>query len=145
MSRLPIAPTVDAAPAAAQPLLQAVNAQLGIVPNLFRLLAASPAALERPAALECVLGLSGALGKGALDAQDPRPHRDHRRRGEWLRLLPVGPRLHRQEPAEAERRRDRRQPLGARSDDAKADAALAFARKVVQAPRPRLRRATCRR
>ena len=63
MSRLPVAPTIDAAPAAAQPLLQAVNAQLGMVPNLFRLLAASPAALEG------MLGLSGALGKGALDAK----------------------------------------------------------------------------
>jgi uncharacterized peroxidase-related enzyme len=62
MSRLPIPATIDAAPAASQPLLRAVQAQLGVAPNLFRLVAASPAALEG------YLGLSGALGKGALPA-----------------------------------------------------------------------------
>jgi uncharacterized peroxidase-related enzyme len=60
MSRLPIPATADAAPAAAQPLLGAVKKQLGVVPNLFRLVSNSPAALEG------YLGLSGALGKGAL-------------------------------------------------------------------------------
>ena len=61
MSRLTI-PTVEAAPAASQPLLAAVNAQLGVVPNLFRLVGTSPAALQG------LLGLSGALGK-TLDAR----------------------------------------------------------------------------
>ena len=55
--------SVDAAPAAAQPLLQAVQKQLGSVPNLFRVVANSPSALEG------YLALSGALGKGRLDAR----------------------------------------------------------------------------
>lgn len=63
MSRLPIPATVADAPAASQPLLEAVKKQLGVVPNLFRLVATSPAALEG------YLGLSGALAKGALPAQ----------------------------------------------------------------------------
>ncbi len=63
MSRINIPATVDAAPTAAQPLLIGVKAKLGSVPNLFRLLAVSPAALEG------YLGLSGALGKGSLDAR----------------------------------------------------------------------------
>jgi uncharacterized peroxidase-related enzyme len=62
MSRLSIPATVDAAPAASKPLLDAVKKQLGVVPNLFRLVANSPAALEG------YLGLSGALGKGTLPA-----------------------------------------------------------------------------
>ncbi len=63
MTRIATAPSVDAAPAAARPLLEAVNKQLGSVPNLFRVVASSPAALEG------YLGLSGALGKGQLDAR----------------------------------------------------------------------------
>lgn len=62
MSRLPIPATIDAAPAASQPMLEAVKKQLGIVPNLFRLVSTSPAALEG------YLGLSGALAKGTLPA-----------------------------------------------------------------------------
>src|SRR6266481_7667267 len=60
MSRIPTPATVAAAPAASRPLLEAVKKQLGVVPNLFRLVATSPAALES------YLGLSGALNKGAL-------------------------------------------------------------------------------
>ena len=45
MTRLTI-PTRDEAPAASRPLLDAVHAQLGVIPNLFRLIALSPAALE---------------------------------------------------------------------------------------------------
>ena len=63
MTRITLPASIDAAPAAAQPLLEAVNKQLGVVPNLFRLPANSPAALEG------YLGLNGALAKGALDAQ----------------------------------------------------------------------------
>jgi uncharacterized peroxidase-related enzyme len=63
MSRLAIPASIEAAPAAARPSLEAVNKQLGSVPNLFRLVANSPAALEG------YLGLSGALGKGQLDAR----------------------------------------------------------------------------
>lgn len=61
MSRIPT-PTIETAPAASQPLLQAVKKQLGVAPNLFRLVSNSPAALEG------YLGLSGALGKGDLPA-----------------------------------------------------------------------------
>jgi uncharacterized peroxidase-related enzyme len=61
MSRLTI-PTREAAPLASQPMLDAVGKSLGVVPNLFRLVGQSPAALEG------LLGLNGALGK-ALDAR----------------------------------------------------------------------------
>jgi uncharacterized peroxidase-related enzyme len=50
-------PTRDQAPAASQPLLDAVKRQLGIVPNLYRVVANSPAALA------ALTGLGGALGK----------------------------------------------------------------------------------
>ncbi|MEI6204340.1 MAG: carboxymuconolactone decarboxylase family protein, partial [Enhydrobacter sp.] len=63
MSRLSTPATVADAPAASQPMLEAVKKQLGVVPNLFRLVSNSPAALEG------YLGLSAALGKGALPAQ----------------------------------------------------------------------------
>jgi len=62
MSRIATPATIEAAPAASQSLLQAVKKQLGVVPNLFRLVSNSPAALEG------YLGLSAALGKGALPA-----------------------------------------------------------------------------
>jgi uncharacterized peroxidase-related enzyme len=45
MSRITI-PARDAVPEASKPLLDAVEKQLGVVPNLFRLLALSPAALS---------------------------------------------------------------------------------------------------
>jgi uncharacterized peroxidase-related enzyme len=60
--RIPTPATIGAAPVASQPLLAAVEKQLGVVPNMFRLIANSPAALEG------YLGLSGALNKGALPA-----------------------------------------------------------------------------
>ena len=64
MSRIPTPATIEAAPHRPAPLhLQAVNKQLGVVPNLFRLVANSPAALEG------YLGMSGALAKGSLPAQ----------------------------------------------------------------------------
>ena len=62
MSRIPTPPTIEAAPAKSQPMLEAVKRQLGTVPNLFRMVANSPAALEG------YLGLSAALGKGELAA-----------------------------------------------------------------------------
>ncbi len=62
MSRFPIPASIDTAPAASQPLLQGVQKMLGSVPNLFRLVSNSPAALEG------YLGMSGALAKGALPA-----------------------------------------------------------------------------
>ena len=62
MSRIPYPASIEAAPEASRPLLEAVSKQLGSVPNLFRLAAISPAALEG------YLGLFGALGKGELPA-----------------------------------------------------------------------------
>src|SRR5208282_2467673 len=62
MSRIPTPAAIDAAPAASRPLLEGVKKQLGIVPNMFRLISNSPAALES------YLDLSGALNKGALPA-----------------------------------------------------------------------------
>ena len=59
MSRLTI-PTREAAPSASRPLLDAVEKSLGVVPNLYRLVGQSPAALEG------LLSLNGAIGR-ALD------------------------------------------------------------------------------
>jgi len=63
MSRIATPASIEAAPQAAQPLLQAVKKQLGVVPNMFRAISNSPAALEG------YLGLSGALTKGTLEPQ----------------------------------------------------------------------------
>ncbi|MET3614481.1 putative peroxidase-related enzyme [Rhizobium aquaticum] len=62
MPRISQPATVADAPEKSRPLLEAVSQQLGSVPNLFRLVATSPQALEG------YLGLSGALGKGTLPA-----------------------------------------------------------------------------
>lgn len=62
MSRIPTPASIEAAPVDAQPLLSAVKSQLGIVPNMFRVLANSPSALEG------YLGFHSALAKGSLDA-----------------------------------------------------------------------------
>lgn len=126
MSRLATPATIDAAPAAARPLLDAVHQQLGSVPNLFRLVAHSPAALEG------YLGMSGALAKGRL----PAPTRErialavaqlndcgyclsaHSYLGKNLAKL-----------SEAEISANRR----GRSLDAQADAAVQFAVQVARA------------
>lgn len=63
MSRIPTPATIDVAPPAARGSLELVKKQLGSVPNLFRVVANSPAALEG------YLGLNGALARGALDAK----------------------------------------------------------------------------
>ena len=62
MSRISIPASVDAAPSASRPLLKGVERQLGSIPNLFRLVAKSPAALEG------YVSLMGALAKGRLPA-----------------------------------------------------------------------------
>ena len=62
MSRIPTPATIEDAPAAAHASLNGVKAALGIVPNLYRLTANSPAALEG------LLSFNGALGKGQLPA-----------------------------------------------------------------------------
>lgn len=63
MSRIATPASIESSPAGSQPMLSAVKAQLGSVPNLFRLVGNSPAALEG------YLGMSGALAKGTLPAQ----------------------------------------------------------------------------
>jgi len=62
MSRISI-PTVEQSVEASKPLLAGVKQQLGVVPNLMKLVGHSPAALEG------YLSLNGALAKGKLDVQ----------------------------------------------------------------------------
>lgn len=62
MSRVPTPATIEEAPEAARPTLEAVKKQLGSVPNIFRIVANSPAALDG------YVGLNGALSKGKLAA-----------------------------------------------------------------------------
>lgn len=124
MSRLPI-PAVEHALPAAQPLLAAVHQQLGVVPNLMKLVGNSPAALEG------YLALNGALAKGYLDV----------RLRERIALTVaelngcdyclaahsyLATNLAKLDAAEVDAARD------GRSADAKADAALRFARRVVE-------------
>lgn len=59
MARIVI-PTVEEAPEASRPFLDAVGKQLGVVPNLMKMVGNSPAALEG------YLSLNGALSKGRL-------------------------------------------------------------------------------
>jgi uncharacterized peroxidase-related enzyme len=123
MSRLAIPARADA-PAKSQPLLDGVEKQLGLVPNLFRLVGASPAALEG------YLGLNGALGR-TLDAKTR----------ERIALAVaqangcdyclsahtyLGLNLARIDDAEIARNR------GGHSGDARADAALVFALRVLE-------------
>ena len=63
MTRIATPASIATSPSTSQPLLEAVNKQLGSVPNLFRVVGNSPAALEG------YLGLNGALGKGKLEAK----------------------------------------------------------------------------
>lgn len=125
MSRIATPESIQAAPAASQPLLEAVKKQLGVVPNLFRLVSNSPAALEG------YLGLSGALTKGAL----PAPTRERIA----LAVAEIngcdyclsahtylGKNLAKLDDAEMAANRD-----GA-SHDAKADAAVRFAAKLAR-------------
>ncbi len=63
MSRIPTPASVDAAPEASKASLEAVNQQLGSVPNIFRIISNSPQTLEG------YLSLNGALGGGSLDPQ----------------------------------------------------------------------------
>jgi len=63
MSRIHTIPSIEAAPAAAKPLLESAKKKLGSVPNLFRVIANSPAGLEG------YFGLDAGLAKGALDAK----------------------------------------------------------------------------
>ena len=125
MSRIPTPATIDAAPTASRPLLEGVKKQLGVVPNMFRLISNSPAALEG------YLGLSGALNKGRL----PAPTRERialavaEENGCSYCLSAhsyLGKNLAKLDDAEITANRQ-----GA-SHDPKADAAVRFATKLVQ-------------
>jgi uncharacterized peroxidase-related enzyme len=124
MSRLTI-PTVEQSLDATKPLLAAVQKQLGVVPNLMKLVGNSPAALEG------YLSLNGALAKGKLSA----PLR------EQIALAIaefngcnyclsahdyLGRNVAKLSDAEINNARD------GRSQDARADAALHFARRVAE-------------
>jgi uncharacterized peroxidase-related enzyme len=125
MSRVPTPPTISDAPAASQPLLESAKKQLGVVPNLFRLVANSPAALEG------YLGLTGALSKGALPAATRErialAVAEINGCGYCLSAHTyVGKNLAKLDDAEITANRN-----GA-SNDPKADAAIRFAAKVVR-------------
>ena len=126
MSRIPTPSSIEASPAASQPLLQAVNKQLGSVPNLFRLAGTSPAALEG------YLAMSGALAKGALSA--PTRERIALAVAEingcnycLAAHTYLGKNLARLDDAEIAANR------AGGSNDAKADAAVRFAAQVARA------------
>ena len=61
MSKIPTPATIEDAPQGSQELLKTVQKQVGSVPNLFRIVSISPAALGG------YLGLNGALAQGTLD------------------------------------------------------------------------------
>jgi uncharacterized peroxidase-related enzyme len=124
MSRLSI-PTVDNSLDASKPLLAAVQKQLGVVPNLMKLVGHSPAALEG------YLSLSGALGKGKLTA--PLRERialtvaDYNGCDYCLSAHDyLGRNVAKVSGAELEAARS------ARSEDARTEAALQFALRVAQ-------------
>ncbi|MES2270170.1 MAG: peroxidase-related enzyme [Pseudomonadota bacterium] len=62
MSRIPTPTSIETSPEESRPLLEAVKKQFGVVPNLFRIVGTSPAALEG------YLGLNSALAQGKLPA-----------------------------------------------------------------------------
>ena len=126
MSRIAIPSSIDASPTASQPLLEAVKKQLGSVPNLFRLIGNSSAALEG------YLGLSGALAKGAIGAKTrerialvvaERNGCDYCLSAHTY----LGKHVAKLDDAELEAARN------GHSSDAKAEAALRFAQDVVDA------------
>ena len=126
MSRLTVPATVAETPAASQPLLAAVEKQLGSVPNLFRLLGASAPVLEG------YLGLAGALGKGKLDVRTKNRLAMTVAEANGCDYCLsahafLGKQVARLDDAELSANRD------AGSSDPKAAAALRFARQVVLA------------
>jgi uncharacterized peroxidase-related enzyme len=125
-SRLQVPATVAVAPAPTQPALETVKKQLGVVPNLYRLLASSPAALAG------YLALGEALGNGELDVTT---------RGRIALTVAevngcnyclsahtfIGKNMLKLDEAELQANRD------AASSDPKANAAVRFAAQVVKA------------
>lgn len=126
MTRIALPASIAEAPEKSQPLLEAVEKQIGSVPNLFRMVATSPQALEG------YLAMSGALGKGALPA--PTRERIALAVAEINRCdyclsahAFMGKNLAKLDDAEIAANRN-----GA-SNDVKADAAVRFAAKVASA------------
>ena len=124
MSRIFTPESIESSPTSSQPLLEAVKKQLGSVPNLFRVLGNSPAALEG------YLALNGALAKSRVDAKTR----------ERIALLVaqvngceyclaahtyLGKNVAKLEPSELDANRR------GESNDAKATAALRFVKEVV--------------
>jgi len=60
MSYIPTPATIEEAPEASQPILETIRRQIGTVPNIFRLVSTSTAALTG------LTGFQAALGKGKL-------------------------------------------------------------------------------
>lgn len=125
MPRIP-APSPATVPAASRPLLAAVKQKLGGTPNLFLTLAHSPAALDG------LLGLSGALSKGMLDSATRErialAVAEINGCGYCLAAHTyIGRNLAKLSEGEIAANRD------GRSLDARADAAVRFAARVVQA------------
>ena len=126
MSRIATPASIDVSPIASQPMLQAVQKQLGSVPNLFRVVGNSPAALEG------YLGLNGALAKGKLDSKTRErialAVAEINSCGYCLAAHTyLGRNLAKLDDAEIAANR------AGKSNDAKADAAVRFAAKVVMA------------
>jgi uncharacterized peroxidase-related enzyme len=61
MTRITLHPSIEAAPEPSRPTLENIKKKMGSVPNVFRMMANSPAVLDAYAAL------NGALAKGKLD------------------------------------------------------------------------------
>ena len=61
MSHISTPATIEEAPEASRPLLEAIRKRMGSVPNVFRMMPNSPVVLE------AYTGMSGALAKGQLD------------------------------------------------------------------------------
>lgn len=125
MSRIPTPSSIETSPPASQPLLQAVHSQLGSVPNLFRIVGNSPAALEG------YLALSGALGKGHLAPKTrARLALTVAEANGCAYCLSahtfLGRNVNRLDDVELEANRQ------ARSSDPKAEAALVFAARLVE-------------
>lgn len=125
MNRITI-PAADLTPAASRPLLEAVNKQLGVIPNLMKVLSNSPAALGG------YLSLNGALGKGTLGVKTGErialAIAEFNRCGYCLAAHTyLGKNVAKLDESEIAANR------GGSSNDPKADAAVRFAVNVAQA------------
>ena len=95
MSRIPIPPDIEGAPVASRPTLEAVKKQLGMTPNMFRLISNSPAALEG------YVALTAALKRGKLSPQTRERVALAIADINGVQLLPLGAFLSRQELGQA--------------------------------------------